>query len=92
MGWAFNNILSNLIVIVLLALANNLCFVAVAKIRKWRLERKDTIQKLNEEIEDLEKCNAKLLDQLDEMRLASTDEKSLILTHYSDNELITANS
>lgn len=92
MGWAFNNILSNLIVIVLLALANNLCFVAVAKIRKWRLERKDTIQKLNEEIEYLEKCNAKLLDQLDETRLTSTDEKSLILTHYSDNELITANS
>ena len=92
MGWAFNNILSNLIVIVLLALANNLCFVAVAKIRKWRLERKETIKTLKEEIENLERINAKLHDKLEERQPVEQTERSLILTHYGENELQTVNS
>lgn len=48
--WAFNNVLSNIILILLLTLGNNCCFVTVAKVRKWRLERKKEDQKIREKV------------------------------------------
>jgi hypothetical protein len=79
MTWVFNNILSNLIVIVLVALANNVCFVAVAKINKWRLARRDKINELYLIIDDLEKKNAILHEIIAEYEVCATETEDLVL-------------
>lgn len=79
MTWVFNNILSNLIVIVLVALANNVCFVAVAKINKWRLARKDKINELYLIIDDLEKKNAILHERIAQYELSAAETEDLVL-------------
>jgi hypothetical protein len=96
MQWFINSLLSNLIVIVLVALANNLCFVAIAKARNWRLKRKDTITKLEGEIEHLEACNQKLHDKLaaysHEHNEQTIEQPTLILTHFGKEELNVVNA
>lgn len=97
MEWFINSALSNLIVIILLALANNLCFVAVAKVRKWRLERKDTINKLQAEVEHLEACNLKLHEKLNAYELAgqieiTNEQPSLVGKIYGEQVLNVANA
>lgn len=97
MQWLVNSLLSNLIVIVLVALGNNLCFVAVAKIRKWRLERKDTIKKLEKEIEQLEAMNLKLHDKLaaftssENVEIAD-EQPALIIKHFGKEVLNVVNA
>ena len=96
MQWFINSLFSNLIVIVLVSLGNNLCFVAIAKIRKWRLERKDTVKKLEGEIENLEAINAKLHDRLaalSDHEFPQTVDKqpALILKHFGNEALNVVN-
>lgn len=67
MKFLLPSILSNLVVILLLALLNNFCFVLYAKLRNKYLEKKALLQELRDEVEnshDLIRQQKEVIDNL----------------------------
>lgn len=64
MGWIFSSLLGQVIMISCLALVNNACFVSVARLRKWRMEKKQELVEKKAEIIKLSAYIQKLEDEV----------------------------